>query len=217
MIVVDSSSIISLAVNCMCPIMESLDVGFLITPKVYEEIISKPSTNKRFALESMRIKRLVSSGAIGVKAPTTDLHEKILEAANRIYSIRGSELKIIHNAEAEALSLADEVGARALMIDERTMRLLIEDPVGLKDLLAYRNRAQVRVNEIWLKRFKDVVPKIPIIRSAEIVAIAYERGLLTRMHDVEDKSVLDAALAALKFSGCAISWEEIEEYQKAVI
>jgi predicted nucleic acid-binding protein len=217
MIVVDSSSIISLAVYCMCPVLESLDVGFLITPKVYEEIISKPSENKRFALESMRIRRLVASGAIVVKQPTTDLHERILEAANKIYSIRGSELKIIHHAEAEALSLADEVGAKALMIDERTMRLLIEDPRELRGLLAYRNRADVKVNEMWLRRFNEIVPKVPIIRSAEIVAVAYERGLLTRMHDVEDKSVLDAALSALKFSGCAITWEEIQEYQKAVI
>jgi hypothetical protein len=197
--------------------MESLNVDFVITPEVYKEIISRPSENRRFALESMRIKRLLSAGSISVKESRGDLTQKILSAANRVYSIRGKELRIIHPGEAEAVALAKEIGAKAFLIDERTMRLLIEDPHELAGLLSYRNRADVKVNDVWLRKFKEVVPDIPIIRSAEIVAIAYERGLLTRMHDVEDKSVLDAALSALKFSGCAITWEEIEDFQKAVI
>ena len=217
MIVVDSSSIISLAVNCMCSVLAQIGTGFTITPKVYEEIITRPLGNRRFSLESMRIRRLVSSGALIVQAPKTGLCDDVLSAANRVYSIRGRELKIIHPAESEAIGLAGEIGAKALLIDERTTRLLVEDPAELRDLLSYRNRAEVRMNEAWLRKLKDVMPKMPIIRSAEIVAIAYERGYLTRMHDVEDKSVLDAALAALKYSGCAITWEEIEEYQKAVI
>jgi hypothetical protein len=217
MIVVDSSSIISLAVNCLCSVIPSLDAGFMITPKVYAEIVSRPAENKRFALESMRIKMLVSSGAIIVQEPKGKIHDELLNAANRIYSIRGKELRIIHPAEAEVVGLAAEIGAKAILIDERTTRLLMEDPYGLRELLSYRNRADVRVNEAWLRKFKEIAPKIPLLRSAELVAVAYEKGLLTRMHDVEDKSVLEAALAALKFSGCAITWEEIEEYKKAVI
>lgn len=217
MIVVDSSSIISLAVNCMCPLMESLDAGYVITPKVYEEIVSRPSGNPRFALESMRIARMVSSGTVKVEAPKGNLHEEILAAANRIYTIRGRDMTIIHHAEAEAISLAGQTSAKALMIDERTMRLLIEDPYGLRALLGYRNKEEVKINEGWLHRLRQVVPNVPIIRSAELVAIAYERGLLARMHDVEEKTVLKAALAALKFSGCAITWDEIAECERAVI
>jgi len=217
MIVVDSSSIISLAVNCLCPVMESFGAQFVVTPKVYDEIVSTPSGNRRFALEAMRIKTLLSSGVVQIQPVKTDLHERILYAANKVYSIQGKDLKIIHHAEAEALGLAGEVNAKAFLIDERTTRLLAEDPYELKELLSYRNRADVKVNEVWLKKFKDVLPNIPMIRSAEIVAIAYEKGLLTKMHEVEDKSVLEAALAALKFSGCSISWDEIHEYEKAVI
>lgn len=217
MIVVDSSSIISLAVNCMCSVLEQFDAGFAVTPKVYDEIVSRPSQNKRFALESMRIRRLLSSGVIVVQSPKTGLSDDILSASNRIYSIRGRDLKIIHPAESEAIGLAGEIGAKALMIDERTTRLLVEDPFELQELLSYRNKTEVKVNESWLRRLKEIMPPMPILRSAEIVAIAYEKGFLTRMHDVEDKTVLEAALSALKFSGCAITWEEIEEYQKAVI
>jgi len=217
MIVVDSSSIISLAVNCLCPLMNSLNVSFATTPKVYDEVISKPTGNKRFALEAMRIKRLFDTASVVVQSPKTDLGERILHAANRIYRVRGKEMTIIHPAEAEAMALASEIGARAFLIDERTTRLLLEDPHSLRDLLSYRNQADVRIDEVSLKRMGDILPDIPVIRSAEIVAIGYEKGFLTGMHGVEDKSVLEAALDALKFSGCAISWGEIDDYMKAVI
>lgn len=217
MIVVDSSSIISLAVNCLCPLMNSLNVSFATTPKVYDEVISKPTGNRRFALEAMRIKRLFDTASVVVQSPKTDLGERILHAANRIYRVRGKEMTIIHPAEAEAMALASEIGARAFLIDERTTRLLLEDPHSLRDLLSYRNQADVRIDEVSLKRLGDILPDIPVIRSAEIVAIGYEKGFLTGMHGVEDKSVLEAALDALKFSGCAISWGEIDDYMKAVI
>jgi predicted nucleic acid-binding protein len=217
MIVVDSSSIISLAVNCLCPVMDGMNVSFATTPKVYEEVISKPSTNKRFALEAMRIRRLFDSNSLQVLEPKGDLGQRILHAANKIYRIRGKEMTIIHPAESEAMALAAEIGAKAFLIDERTTRLLLEDPHALKDLLSYRNRGDVRIDEVSLKKLQDILPDIPVIRSAEIVAIGYEKGLLTGMHGVEDKSVLEAALDALKFAGCAISWEEIDDYLKAVI
>jgi predicted nucleic acid-binding protein len=217
MIVVDSSSIISLAVNCLCPLMGSLGQRFIITPKVFEEIVTKPSNNKRFALESLRIQRLISSGDIVVERSKSDISGRVLAAANKIYSIRGKNLKIIHEAECEVLALAREFGAKAILIDERITRLLIEDPGALKELLSHRNKAKVKMDEVWLKKFQEMVPDVSIIRSSEVVGIAYEKGLLTRMHNVEDKMVLDAALSALKFSGCAITWEEIADYQKAVI
>jgi predicted nucleic acid-binding protein len=217
MIVVDSSSIISLAVNCLCPIIHDLNVPFVITPRVYSEIITRPSSNKRFMLEAMRIQRLLDSGAVSVKKPKTDLGDKIAKAANQIYRIHGKPLKIIHEAEAEAIGLALELSADALLIDERTTRLVMESPKQLSELLSYRNKAKVKMDEAALSRFKSILPKTPVIRSAEIVAVAYERGLLTSMHGVEDKSVFEAALNALKFSGCAITWDEIEEYKKAVI
>jgi predicted nucleic acid-binding protein len=192
-------------------------VRFVVTPKVYEEIISKPSGSRRFALESMRIQRLITSGAVVVQSSGSNLRDRILGAANRVYRIKGRELKIIHPAEAEAIALAGEIEAEALMVDERTTRLLMENPYELKELLSYRNRVEVVVDESWLRKLKDILPNVPVIRSAELIAVAYERGLLTRMYDVEDKRVFEAALAALKFSGCAISWDEIGEYQKAVI
>lgn len=217
MIVVDSSSVISLAVNCLSPLINRVQYGFAITPKVKKEIVDKPSSGKRFVLESMRIKRLISSGAIKVMKCKTDLSDRILSASNRVYSVKGKNLRIIHAAEAEAVALAQEIDADALLIDERTMRLLMEDPNELRVLLSHRNKADVKLDEAALKVLEGIMPEVPIIRSAELAAVAYEKGILTRMHGVNDKSVLTAALNALKYSGCAITWEEISEYDKAVI
>ena len=217
MIVADSSSIISLAVNCLSPVLRKLDADFVVTPRVYEEIIVRPAGSTRFALEAMRIKTLVDSGAIKLVQVRQNTGHELLKVANRVYKIRGRELKIIHPAEAEAMAYACGCRADALLIDERITRLLIEDPVSLRDLLSHRNKADVKMNEGKLKRFQAIVSDMPIIRSSEVVAVAYEKGILTRMHGVEDKKVLDAALTALKSSGCAISWDEISEYQKAVI
>ncbi len=212
MIVVDSGSIISLAINCLCPLLDLLKGDFVITPHVYQEIVLDPSANRRFMLEAMRIRRLIDSGALDVKELRTDVGERILESANSIYQVHGHPFNIIHEAEAHVVGLAKEMGADAMMIDERTLRMLLEDPDGLKELLEHRNHKKVIMDPDALIRFQGILPEIPVIRSSELVAIAYEMGQLTLMHDVDDKNVLEAALSALKYSGCAITWEEIDRY-----
>jgi predicted nucleic acid-binding protein len=217
MIVVDSGSIISLAMNCLCPVLGMMGRKFIITPQVYKELIERPSEGRRFALESMRIGNLVTSGVVRITPPSTNLGCEILDAANKIYKIGGRPVRIIHEAEAEVIAVAGEVGAKAACIDERTMRLLVEDPESLRSLLERRNKQKVSVNRKWLRRIQEMLPKIPIIRSSEIVAVAYERGYLTQLYGIDDKKLLEASLSALKYSGCSISWEEIDEYLRLEI
>ena len=212
MIVFDSGSIISLALNCLCPVLKNFDVKFSIPKKVYEEIVLKPSEKRRYALESMRINSLIEGGSLVVIEPTTDLGAKLLDAANSIYSIHGKPLAIIHEAESDVMSLAYELNAKAMMIDERTLRMLCEDPKGLRKLLVHRNSCDVNVNKEKLEEFHSLASGIPILRSSELVAVAYERGFLSHLYGVGDKKVLEASLCALKYSGCSITWDEIDEY-----
>ncbi|MBU0762137.1 MAG: hypothetical protein KKD39_03865 [Candidatus Altiarchaeota archaeon] len=217
MIVVDSGSIISLAMNCLCPLMGMMGKQFVITPKVYQEIIEKPSEGKRFALESIRINRLISSGVINIMKPAGGLGDEIAQVANKIYELKGKPLSIIHPAESEVIAVASEIDASAVMIDERTTRLLIENPWSLRDLLAHRNKETIKVDKKQLKRLQDLMPQIPLIRSAELVAVAYEKGYLTQLYGIDDKKLLEASLTALKYSGCSITWEEIDEYLREEI
>ena len=58
MISADSSAIISLSMNCMSAVLKELKKDIVISPEVYNEVISRPIASKRFALGSMRINKL---------------------------------------------------------------------------------------------------------------------------------------------------------------
>lgn len=211
-IVADSSSIISLAINCLSSVLNELDAKILVTGEIYREIIERPAGSKRYALESMRIKRLFSEGVVSVREPSQELVERIMRAANSIYSIRGRNLELVHRGEMEALALVGEIGANALLMDERTTRMLIEDPQLLGRVLEEQSGRRVEVDRRALDVFRGSVPDVRIIRSSEVAAVAYEKGILGRNLGAGGREVLMATLYALKFSGCAISWREIEEY-----
>ena len=211
-IVADSSSIISLAVNCMSSVLVDLSAKIMVTGGIYEEVVSRPITSKRYALESLRIRRLFSQGVISVNDPGPDATCRILDVSNSIYRIRKHRLHLIHRGEAEALALMKQVGADVLLIDERTTRMIIEDAEQLRQILSQQINKRVEIDYEMLMEFKDIVGDIQVIRSSEVAAVAYEKGVLGSSLGAEGKEALAAMLYALKFSGCAISWQEIEDY-----
>jgi predicted nucleic acid-binding protein len=211
-IVADSSSIISLALNCMSSVLEELGVKILVPDEIYNEIILRPMGSKRYALESMRIKKLFSSGVISVSNPEPLITREILNTANSVYRAKKHPLRLIHEGEAAALALLAGVDASALLIDERTTRMLIEDADGLRGVLCGQLGRRVDMDVRMLDAFRGIVSDVRIIRSSEIAAVAYEKGILGRSLGGCGKEALMAMLYALKFSGCAISWQEIEEY-----
>lgn len=215
-IAADSSSMISLAINCMSNVLRDLNAKVVVSEGVYDEIITHPINTKHFALEAMRIRKLFSEGVVSVEKPDSHLTHRILDLSNSVYSFRGYSMKIIHEGEAEALSLAKAMGADALLVDERTTRLLIEDPEELGKVLSSRNQKEVRMDYGKLQALEKIVSGVSVIRSSEIAAVAYENGILEKYLGKEDHKVLEAVLCALKFSGCSISWDEISEYMRAV-
>jgi hypothetical protein len=54
--------------------------------------------------------------------------------------------------------------------------------------------------------------KFKILRSSELVYVAIKEGLL-EFPAAKEQSI-EAALYALKYKGCAISWEEIKEIKE---
>ena len=63
---------------------------------------------------------------------------------------------------------------------ERITRYLIDSPNRLKKLIRKRNRADVQVNEESLRVFKELTKGVKVLRSLELVAVAFENGLLDR-------------------------------------
>jgi predicted nucleic acid-binding protein len=200
----------------MSQVLLELGEKIVVSPTVFEEVVSRPMGSKRFALGSMRINKLFDSKVISVRKPDSGLTKRVLECFNSAYLINKRPLKIIHQGEAEALALVREGDVEALLVDERTTRLLLEDPQQLRELLERQNNQTVELNLEQVNRVRGLLPKVSVIRSAEIAALAYERGILSKYMSRGEGNIIEAVLCALKFSGCAITWSEIEEYKSGL-
>lgn len=216
MISADSSALISLSMNCMSSVLRDLGVEVVIPPGVYAEVVSKPIGSRRFALGSMRVNKLLGDKVISVRKPDLDLTGRILEGFNSSYMISKRPLRILHQGEAEALSLTRSRDVEALLVDERTTRLLIEDPEQLRRLLSRQNNQDVSLDVRRVDETRGLIPDVVVLRSAEVAAVAYERGVLSKYLSEGEGNLLEAVLCALKFSGCSITWSEIEDYKNAM-
>jgi len=217
-LIFDSSSIISISQNCLMKVLECMSKKtnnqFVITKGVEFESVTKPLTITKFELNALRIKRAIDLNWLKVEQNEID-STQIEDLANNIFFSENKPIKIIHKGEAEALALYKKLNASVLVIDERTTRMLIEEPKNLEKKLKFHYRKKIKMNQGNLKKFSSFAGKINIVRSAELIAKAFDLGCFEGELDNSNKS-LEAALFALKFNGCAVSLEEIKEYLSVV-
>lgn len=220
-LIFDSSSLISLSLNGLLNEFKKLkkffNGEFIITKEVKKEVVDHPRNIKEYSLEALQIQNLIDEGYLNMPdklgindKEITKLTNKLMETANTMFIGDGNDITLIHSGEASCLALSqiiNEKGIRnVLVVDERTTRMLVEKPENLKELLEKKMHVRVGLKEKEFKTFKG----FKIIRSAELMYLAYKKNLL----EFRGKEVLDAVLYALKFKGCAISREEIEEIKK---
>lgn len=216
-LVLDSSSLISLSEKCFMNIMGRLvqEKGwrFLIPKAVYDESVTRPMQISRFELNALRIRKAVDAGWLIPVESNENVKKNAqayLEMANHSFLVDGSPLEILQMGEAEALALAKEEGAHVLVVDERTMRLFVEKPTILEFFLKTKHPILTK-NDYQLTQIHDAFPDMVVCRSVELMILAFEQGLL----DAElgsDRQALESALFALKYSGCAVSRQEIDQY-----
>jgi len=217
-IVFDSGILINFSMNGLLELLGELKKvfkgKFLITEYVEYETIKRPLNIKKFELGALTIKKLLDDGiveypeSIGIKG--SEIKEKIgeiLDLSNHAFFTKGKDLHLIDKGEASCLVLSELLNQKGIKnviaIDERTTRMLCEKPENLQKLLETKLHTKVimkKENLPFFKRFK-------FIRSAELVYIAYKRGLV----NLKNGKVLEALLYAVKYKGCSISKEEIEE------
>jgi len=218
-IIFDASTLISFSMNGLFEevkkLKESFEGKFLITKEVKYEVIDRPINVKRFELEALRIKKLLDEGilempdSLGIsEKEIADKKDKMLEIANNMFEGRGKNITIIHDGEASCLALSrillDKKIPHLIAIDERTTRMLGEKPENLEKLLGKKMSTSVKLKKKDFKYFRG----FRFIRSTELMYVAWKKGLIGLRNG---KTVLDALLWALKFKGCAISGEEINE------
>ena len=117
---------------------------------------------------------------------------------------------LIQDGEAETLALMKQLNARMLVIDERNTRMLVEDIKGLQTYLESKI-GRIIPDEKKIRQLQDLLAGIKICRSTELIALAFEQGFLDEELEKSRES-LEAALYAVKFSGCAVSDREIQEF-----
>ncbi len=219
-IVFDAGPIISLTTNNLLGLLTNLKErykgSFYITNAVRRELIERPLETKKFKFEALQVLRCINSGILEV-FDSKELRDKtlhLLELANKCFSVEGNPMQIVHFAEMSGIATAILNNAEAFVVDERNTRLLIEDPDRLKEILSKRLHMGISVNKKNLDEFRDMTKGVKLIRSIELVTIAYELGLLDKyLVNIPDakRTLLEAVLWGVKLNGCSVSENEIEE------
>ncbi len=218
-IVFDSGPIISLVMNNLLWILEDLeriyDGDFIITPAVKKELVDKPIATKKFKFEALQVLSYMKKDVLRL----TDMGRirddalKLLECANHIFKAKGNWIRIVSFAEMEAIACGIHHAADAVVVDERTTRMLLEDSKNLLEYMENKLHTTIQVDRKNLLQFKKMARGLRLIRSTELVLIAYELGLLDAyLPDIPEskKQLLQAALWGVKLNGCAVSQEEID-------
>ena len=217
--IVDASTLISISQTCLIKIIGNLKsegFEFVIPRSVEYEAVTHPLQIKRFELNAERIKKAIDDGWIKILEPsdeTEKIGEKIESLANNAFFHKQKPIKIIHRGEIETLALLKNGQADALAIDERTARMLIENPEGMRKTLQRRKHITINKNEKNISELKAMFQGVNILRSTELVAFAFEKGLL-KDEIGNTKQSLEAALYAVKYAGCAVSGFEIDKFLK---
>ncbi len=223
-LVFDTGPIISLTINNLLWVLEHMKTrfkgDFIIPIAVKKELIDKPFSTKKFKFEALQVMQQIRRDTFHVY-DDNELHSKalqLMDLANHCFEVHGNLLNIVHYAEMQAVACTKMLHAEGVVVDERTTRELIERPDRLEKLLSNRLHAKVTSNKKNLKKLKEMLKGIKVIRSVELISVAYEIGMLDEFKphlskDVPDprKALLSALLWGLKLNGCAISRKEIEQ------
>lgn len=229
-IVFDTSTLISLATNNLLWTLEPLKNNFsgelYIAKGVREELVDRPLESVRFKLEAMQVLSILGKGIIKINSSNEIVSKSnyLISLANNSFRAKNNWINIVHKGEMQALALAISLKADAYAVDERTTRILVENPKKLAELLHSKLHTNVYVNNNNLERFRKEIKGVNIIRSVELMVAAYDLGVLDEYLDPAEKKIadinldkylLEGLLWALKLKGCAISIEEIKQILKA--
>lgn len=213
-LVFDSGAVITLAMNdllwALIKLKKLSGVEFYIADSVREELVDRPMESRKFKLEAIMIRGLINAGIFKV-------HERIdvydfLNRVNSIFRCGGENFRILQKGEVESVVLAVRLKADALVVDERTMRLVVENPSGLERFLENKFHREVSVDKKLLDEFGRSVKGLKIIRTTELMLVALEKGIFNNtLKGVSKREFVDGLLWGLRLRGCAISTDEINE------
>ena len=232
-IVFDTGPIINFAITGLLPKLTELKKhykgDFIITSSVEKELIDRPLSSKKFRLEALQVLKEIQSGTFKVfndKAVST-LTKEILDLANTCFKAKGNWIRIVSYAEISVLALAIHLNSEAVIIDERTTRLLVEDPYKIKTILQKKLHTNVFIDKNKIEMLKELLKNIKVLRSVDLAVVMFEKNIFDEYiisgrklnnfglyhHNFEHPKflILESVLWALKLNGCSITNKEITE------
>lgn len=160
----------------------------------------------------------MSDGWLELVAPSPVTREYCAKAAqwsNRMFFANSHPLELLQAGELEALAVYKDMSADALAIDERTCRMMLEDPMRLRSLISKRHDQKIDADSAAVRAFGDFFGRPVVVRSCDLLALCFEQGLFED-DLVSSKQGVEAALWAVKFAGCAVSGAEIDSFLAGV-
>jgi hypothetical protein len=91
--------------------------------------------------------------------------------------------------------------------------MIIEAPFRMKEHMEREFGVSIMINNENMRKISDFTRGMRSIRSSELLILGYENGYLDKFGEITN-AALEAALYKIKFSGCAIRFDEIAEYMK---
>jgi len=220
----DAGPIITLVMSRLDWILPLLkkhaNAQFYITPAVKMEVVDRPLRIKRFEFEALQVLKHIREGTLQIYKDVPNAEVKRLKTiANGSFSINNKKLDILQEGELQSASSALKENA-AVVIDERTLRLFIESNKNMQSLLGRRFKRKVDGNKVKMNEFSAHYSKLKIIRSIELVGVAYKLGLLDSYipkRKYGRNILVDSVLWATKFNGCAVTNHEVEELERFLL
>ena len=221
----DAGPIISLVMSrldWLLPLLKEKFGGhFYITPAVKKELVDRPIGIKRFEFEALQVMKHIREGTLEIYEDVSESRAKQLQVvANSAFKIKGKRMELIQSGEMESVVAAMKTGSNTLVMDERTLRLFIEDNKQLEKLLAFRFKNPIETDSVNRDKFSAQLKDIKIIRSIELVSVAYKLGILNDYIPPEKggkSKLLEAVLWATKYNGCAVTESEIDDIKKILL
>ena len=219
----DTGPLISITMNhilwVLQPLKKQFNGNFFITESVKKELVDKPLKIKRFKLEAIQSLQQINSKVIEVKyiEGIDEKTKELLTIANKCFKYAGNYLTIVQYGEIETLAAALLINADAIVVDEKTTRLLMEDPEKLEKNLSHRMHRKINIDNKNMNLFSEIVKGVKLIRSTELITTAFDLGILDNYSPNipnAKRELLDALLWGLKLEGCAISEKEIRLISK---
>lgn len=221
-LVCDSSSLISLTSSCLDSLLYFLKkeygIRFLIPRYVEKESVTTPLSKglKEYAFSARKIKKAIKDGILEIVENNSQARmNEILNMSNNMLFVRGKPLRLVHAGEAEMLAIAADLGGSAVLMDERTTRMLIEAPFRMKEHLEEEFNVNIMFDRNAFTKFTEMTKGCEIVRSSELLILGYELGFMDDFGGAK-KEALEAALYKIKYSGCSISFDEINKFIRSL-